>query len=58
MPHGTTKEQRVADQSVGDDEDEILQNRFRAIWPLRPNSRPLQARIRAEFLRERREGLT
>ncbi len=48
----------MADQSVGDDEDEILQNRFRAIWPLRPNSRPLQARIRAELLRERREGLT
>jgi putative glycosyltransferase (TIGR04372 family) len=51
-------EQRVAGQWVGDDEDEILQNRFRAIWPLRPNSRPLQARIGAEFLRERREWLT
>ena len=50
-------EQRIAGQWIGDHEDDILQERFRTIWPLRRNSRPLQARIGTEFLRERREWL-
>jgi len=50
-------EQRIAGQWVGDDEDDILQDRFRKIWPLRRNSQPLQARIGTEFLRERRAWL-
>lgn len=50
-------EQRIAGQWVGDDGDDILQDRFRAIWPLHRNSRPLQARTGIEFLRERREWL-
>jgi putative glycosyltransferase (TIGR04372 family) len=50
-------EQRVSGTWVSYPEDEILQDRFRSIWPLRRNSRPLQARIGAEFLRQHPELL-
>jgi putative glycosyltransferase (TIGR04372 family) len=50
-------EQRVSGSWVSDPEDEVLQSRFRSLWPLRPNGRPLQARIGAGFLRQHRELL-
>lgn len=50
-------EQRLSGKWISCPEDDVLQDRFRSIWPLRPNSRPLQARIGAEFLRQHPELL-
>ena len=50
-------EQRLSGSWVSNPEDEELQSRFRSIWPLRQNGRPLQARIGADFLRQHPEVL-
>jgi len=50
-------EQRLSGSWVSNPEDEELQSRFRSIWPLRRNGRPLQARIGADFLRQHPELL-
>jgi putative glycosyltransferase (TIGR04372 family) len=50
-------EQRLSGSWVSNPEDEELQSRFRSIWPLRQNGRPLQARIGADFLRQHPELL-
>jgi putative glycosyltransferase (TIGR04372 family) len=45
-------ERRLSGTWENDPEDEVLQDCLRAIWPLRAESRPLQARIGTEFLRK------
>jgi putative glycosyltransferase (TIGR04372 family) len=43
--------QRLSGTWVDNSDDEGLQNKLRAIWPLRPEGLPLQARMGASFLR-------
>lgn len=51
-------EQRLAGTWVAQPEDELLQNQFRSLWPIRPAGRPvLLSRIGTEFLRNNRELL-
>jgi putative glycosyltransferase (TIGR04372 family) len=50
-------ERRLSGTWVSDPEEEILQNRFRTMWPQRTKGRPLQARIGTEFLRQHPELL-
>jgi putative glycosyltransferase (TIGR04372 family) len=45
-------EQRISGAWTSTPEDDALQERFRALWPRRPNGGPLRARIGSQFLRD------